>query len=1192
MKKEKEPFISLSSNVEECRGTTRLIVWLTIFLQFFFPLAGTFTPTITHARNTDNAIISAGNSQAKTRVYTLSEGENVQSVAKKYRLTVEELRKLNQFRTFAHGFSSLKAGDELDVPASLTTRTAQDESRSGDNVPDEQEQKVAGLASQAGSFLSNSPDGRSAESLAVGMATGEASSRLQQVLGRFGTARVQLGADENFSLKNSQFDLLFPIWERDNALLFTQGSLHRTDDRTQANLGLGTRYFTDSYMLGANTFLDYDLSRDHSRLGLGLEYSRDFLKLSANGYQRLSNWKDSGDFDDYQERPANGWDVRAEGWLPALPQLGGKVVYEQYYGDEVALFDKDNRQNDPHAFTVGMNYTPVPLVTMSVEQREGQSDENETRFGLQLNYQLGTPWLHQIDPDGVAALHTLTGSRYDLVDRNNNIVLEYRKKDLIQLNTADLVTGNGGEKKSLGVSVNSKYGVKRIDWSAGSLIAAGGKIVANSATDYEVLLPLWQAGTSASNTYMISGVAVDNHGNRSNQSDTQVTVNAAEISVVDSSFLPESPIKSSPTTSYLPADGQSSGKVILTLVDGQKQPVDVAASDISLNAAITALPDPSSAGLKARSEKGVSYSALVRKSAGVFESTVTAGTKAELLTLTPIVRKTTLNSARFFIVKSTPDGSKSTFAASPKTVIADNSTSSTLTLVAKDVSGNALSGIARSLTVSVLDSHNAVPAAGKITVSSMKETATPGTYTATLKGTLADTYTVKPQYNGSTVGTLSDTVILTAGTTPDGSTSTFSIAPKSITADNVATSLLTFTAKDAGRNPVSGMAGSVTFQVKDSHNAIPAADKVIVSSVTETGTTGVYTATLKGSLADTYTVRPLFNGSATGTLSGTVILTAGSTPDAGLTTFTASPASIAADNIATSTLTLAVKDASGNPIGGIAGSLSLKTTDSQGREPAAGKVTVGLLTESATPGVYTTRIKGMLAGTYTVKPQYNGGALGTLTANVTLTAGTEPDGGRSTFVAAPVAIVADNVAVSTLTLKANDYYGNPVSGIASALTLDIKDNNGVTPAAGKVTVSSVTESAIAGTYTATLKGLLAGVYKIKPQFNGGAVGSLNDTVTLTAGTTPDGSQSTFAATPKAIAADNAAMSTLTFTAKDAGGNAIRGIAGSVTFLVKNSQNATPAVGDVTVSSVTETGATGIYTATLKGSLADTYTVKP
>ena len=1182
------------SSADGCTGLVRFIVWLNIFLQFLFPLAGAFTPAIVHAKHAVTA--SAGTPGATTQVYTLGRGESVRSVAQKYHLTVEELRKLNQFRTFAHGFSGLQAGDELDVP--VATVSPQKTATTPDNAPDEQQQKMAGLASQAGSFLSNSPDGQAAQSLVTGMATGEASGRLQQILSRYGTARVQLGMDDSFSLKNSQFDLLLPLWERQNTLLFTQGGIHRTDDRTQSSLGLGLRYFADDWMAGGNTFLDYDLSRDHSRLGLGLEYGRDYLKLSANAYQRLSNWKDSPDVEDYQERPANGWDVRAEGWLPALPQLGGKIVYEQYYGDEVALSDKNDRQRDPHAVTVGVNYTPVPLVTLNAEQQQGSAGDNETRVGLALNYQLGIPWLHQIDPDGVAAMHTLTGSRYDLVERNNAIILEYRKQELIRLKTAALVTGSGGERKSLDVTVNSKYGVKRIDWSAAGLIAAGGKIIASSASRYDVLLPPWQSAAGAVNTYQVTGVAVDSKDNRSAPSDTQVTVTAAEISVAKSRFLPDSPLKSSPNASYLPADGKTQGTATLTLVNDQNQPVDVPLSDITLATDITVLPasgglQAASKTLKASAPADATVSALARKSAGVYEVTVTAGTKAERVTLTPAVRKASLSAARFFIVRTAPDAGQSTFAASPKTLTADNTAVSTLTLMAKDASGNPLSGVAGSLSVAVSDSHGAAPAAGRVTVSSMTETATAGTYSATLKGTLAGTYTVKPLFTGSALGSLSDTVTLTAGTTPDAGQSSFSASPKLLAADGISASTLTLTVKDASGNPLTGVAGSLTAVARDSQGHTPAADEVSISGMTATATAGVYTATLTGTQAGSYKVVPQFSGSAIGSLGDTVVLSAVRTPDGAQSTFSAAPVSVTANNIATSTLTLEAKDSNGNAITGISASLTLSVKDSGGNTPPAGKVTVSGLSESATPGTYTATLKGGLAGTYTVKPLFSNSALGNLSAAVTLTAGTVPDGTQSTFSTSPKIIAADNTATSTLTFSAKDAGGNAITGTAASLTFAVKDSGGVTPAAGKVVVGTVSESATPGVYTATLKGTLAGAYTVKPQFSGSAVGTLSDSVVLTAGTTPDGTQSTFSAAPVSVAANNIAVSTLTLVAKDAYGNAVKGIAAGLSLDVKDKTSGTvPSAAQVTVGSVTESATPGTYTATLKGVLAGTYTMKP
>ncbi|ENE7725008.1 inverse autotransporter beta domain-containing protein, partial [Salmonella enterica] len=1159
------------------------VVWLNIAMQILFPLAGVFTPVIAHAQRQS---LETGRTTSRTQVYTLGKGESVQSVARKYNLTIAELRELNQLRTFAHGFSALKVGDELDVPYKPDVKASlNNNKKSPQNTIDSGEQKVAQVASQAGSFLANSPDSNAAAGMARGMAAGAASSSVQQWLSQFGTARIQLDADDNFSLKNSQLDLLVPLWERKDKLVFTQGSIHRTDERMQSNLGLGMRYFGSDYMIGGNTFLDYDLSRSHARSGLGVEYGRDYLKLAANGYLRLTGWKDSDDVEDYEERPANGWDVRAEGWLPAMPQLGGKLTYEQYYGDEVALFGKDNRQRDPHAITAGLNYTPVPLLTLSAEQRQGQDGKSDTRFGLEMNYQLGVPWVHQVDPESVAALRSLDGARYDLVERNNNIVLEYRKKEVIRLKTADLITGYAGEQKSLGVSVESRHGVRQIDWSAPALLAAGGKIV-GSGMDYSVVLPAYQYGDAAVNTYMVTATAVDQKGNRSDQSETQVTVNASEISTGYSTFKPRS--ASSDLT--LPADGASTGVLVLILENNQQQPVDVPADELKL--AIDTGPLPRLGAVKGETVQKAKVSGFNRQSAGNYEVTVVAGTRDELLTLTPSVRNIKLSAAKVFIRKNTPDAGQSTFGASPKTIAADNTATSTLTFTAKDAGGNALTGVAASLNFAVTGSDGHAPAAGKVTVSSITETATAGVYTATLLGSLAGTYTVKPQFSGSLIGNLSDTVTLTAGTTPDAGQSVFGSSPKSVAADNTATSTLTLAAKDANGNAITGLAGSLSFAVNGSNGSTPAQDQVTVSSVTETATAGVYVATLKGVLADTYTVKPQFNGSAMGTLSDTVTLTAGTTPDAGQSVFAASPKSIAANDSTISTLTFTAKDVNGNTLVGIAGSLSFAVTGSHGSVPTEGQVTISSVTETATAGVYTATLKGTLADTYTLKPLFSGSAIGSLSDTVTLTAGTTPDVNQSVFVASPRAIEADNVEISTLTLTVKDTFGNVITGIGNSLHVDITDSNGNHPAESSAIVSSVSESATPGVYTATLKGTHADTYTVRPQFNGSNIGSLNDTVILMASVIPDGSQSAFDISPKSIAADDATTSTLMLTVKDSNGNAIAGMAGNVSFSVTGSGGSAPAAGKITFSSVSETATPGVYTATLKGQLADTWTVQP
>lgn len=63
-------------------------------------------------------------------------------------------------------------------------------------------------------------------------------------------------------------------------------------------------------------------------------------------------------------------------------------------------------------------------------------------------------------------MRSLAGSHYALVERNNNIILAYSKKELIRLHTASQLTGYSGEKKSLKVSVTSSHTLASIDWSA------------------------------------------------------------------------------------------------------------------------------------------------------------------------------------------------------------------------------------------------------------------------------------------------------------------------------------------------------------------------------------------------------------------------------------------------------------------------------------------------------------------------------------------------------------------------------------------------------------------------------------------------------------------------------------------------------------------------------------------------------
>ncbi|WP_213857494.1 inverse autotransporter adhesin IatC [Escherichia coli] len=545
----------------------RLTAGICLIKQTIFPVMAAAPTHINSAHSDTAASLILPN--VKTIPYTLGALESPPTVAARFGITVDELRRLNQFRTFARGFDNVRQGDEIDVPLinSNSPEARNLKAMQMERDGKDPQMQVAEMAQQSGTLLARDMDSEQAASMARGWVASSASAQATDWLSRWGTARVSLGVDEDFSLKSSSFEFLHPWYETPDNLVFSQHTLHRTDDRTQTNHGIGWRYFTSSWMSGVNMFIDHDLTRYHTRTGMGVEYWRDYLKLSGNGYLRLSNWRSAPELDnDYEARPANGWDLRAEGWLPAWPQLGGKLVYEQYYGDEVALFGKDERQNDPHAITAGLSYTPVPLISFSAEQRQGKQGENDTRIGMELTLQPGHSLQKQLDPAEVAARRSLVGSRYDLVDRNNNIVLEYRKKELVRLTLTDPLKGKPGEVKSLVSSLQTKYALKGYDIEAASLQSAGGK-VAVSGKDIQVTIPPYRftAMPETDNTYPIAVTAEDSKGNFSRREESMVVVEKPTLSLTDSTLSVDQQI--------LLADGKSTSTLTYTARDSSGKPI-------------------------------------------------------------------------------------------------------------------------------------------------------------------------------------------------------------------------------------------------------------------------------------------------------------------------------------------------------------------------------------------------------------------------------------------------------------------------------------------------------------------------------------------------------------------------------------------------------------------------------------------
>ncbi|MFV8800229.1 Ig-like domain-containing protein [Yersinia sp. LJYL362] len=577
------------------------------------------------------------------QLHTLTPTDTLESVAASYGLSVDELWALNiNLYNSRSAFDAVKYGAVVYVPNQ------------------EEQQRATQQASLAASHLSQVGNSLSSENrvdafsrLAKGMLLSSTAKTVEEWLGHIGQAQVKLQADDKNDFNGSELDLFIPLYDQPDRLAFSQFGFRRIDQRNIMNIGLGQRHYVSGWMYGYNIFFDQQISGNaHRRVGLGGELARDYLKLSANSYHRLGGWKHSAQLEDYDERAANGYDIRTEAYLPHYPQLGGKLMYEQYFGDEVALFGINERQKNPSALTAGVSYTPIPLVSLGLEHTIGNGGKKKTGVNVAVNYEINTPWQQQIDPAAVQATRTLAGSRMDLVDRNNNIVLEYRKQQVVTLNLPDNISGKEAQVLPINYTFNARHGLDRIEWDAADVILAGGQISDRGNLVYHVAFPPYIDG--AANAYVLSGRAVDKKGNYSTSSSTNIYVTGVNINSVNS--------VSSLTPPTLPANTISRSILQLAL----KADAGVAVGGVARNITF-AVRDVTGNVPRAKSFTPLVIGDAQEIQPGVYEATVTSGSSVGRFEITPTVRGVQLNP---IILTQTADTTTATINGSASVSIA------------------------------------------------------------------------------------------------------------------------------------------------------------------------------------------------------------------------------------------------------------------------------------------------------------------------------------------------------------------------------------------------------------------------------------------------------------------------------------------------------------------------------------------
>ncbi|NHB94262.1 adhesin, partial [Photorhabdus cinerea] len=403
--------------------------------------------------------------------------------------------------------------------------------------------------------LLNKDPKKLAQDYIVNKLNSQITNNTQKWLSQFGTAKINLNVDHHGHLDESSVDLLVPFYDdKDHWLVYTQYGYRHKDSRDTVNLGIGTRLFINDWMYGANTFYDNDLTGNNSRFSLGGELWTNHLKMSTNAYFRLSDWHNSRDLTNYYERPANGYDLIADMYLPSMPSLGAKIKYEQYFGDNVALFGTNNRQKDPYAATFGINYTPIPLITTGVDYKLGKEGKSDGIFSFNVNYRFGVPLSEQLSPENVSSLRSLAGSRYDLVERNNNIILNYLKKPKrFRLVVPVLeISGYGGDIKP--IKIQSDTSLKNVTWDIPELFQKNGGIInIESTNSYTIKLPEYQP--DGKNDYTITGT------NKDDQQGVQIQTHVLQRNIS----------LSVNTTEPLIADGEAKYIYTVTLLGADKK---------------------------------------------------------------------------------------------------------------------------------------------------------------------------------------------------------------------------------------------------------------------------------------------------------------------------------------------------------------------------------------------------------------------------------------------------------------------------------------------------------------------------------------------------------------------------------------------------------------------------------------------
>ncbi|WP_277958589.1 inverse autotransporter beta domain-containing protein, partial [Campylobacter hyointestinalis] len=142
-------------------------------------------------------------------------------------------------------------------------------------------------------------------------------------------------------------------------------------------------------------------------------------------------WRNSKDFESgyVEERPANGYDIKAKFAIPDYERLAFTAGVQKWRGDKVLIFgDTTNLETNPTIYSGGIEYSPIPMLTLSAEHSKSSKNKKNTSFNLKFNVPLydDDALKRSMNPKYAGLQNTLQASRTNFIERDYSMPLEYR----------------------------------------------------------------------------------------------------------------------------------------------------------------------------------------------------------------------------------------------------------------------------------------------------------------------------------------------------------------------------------------------------------------------------------------------------------------------------------------------------------------------------------------------------------------------------------------------------------------------------------------------------------------------------------------------------------------------------------------------------------------------------------------------